>query len=128
MYDHITEVQLEKALHDIFDIFGKNYVMVKRDRSGHPYAIIQFEAVDAANSAVRGAQKTILAGREIRLEKAKVERALIITRFKGSGPVSEHEAREHLGRFGDIDLVASTSFISGRAASLPQGQYVRFKY
>ncbi|ETN43360.1 uncharacterized protein HMPREF1541_02519 [Cyphellophora europaea CBS 101466] len=128
LIDEMADDQLQHALHQAFDIFGKCYIQVKRDRSGHPFAIIQYETVASASQALRDGCKTIINGREVRLEKARVDRAVIITHLSRGSPVLEPEARNLLSQFGEIELIVSTDLIRGRPNSLLKGQYVRFVY
>lgn len=128
LVDDEPETQLEATLHEMLDDFGRNWIQVKKDRQAHPYAIVQFEKVEAAHDALRNGKGMVLNGRNIRLEKAKVERSVIVTSLAGIGPLTEHEACNMMARFGPIEIIASTDLISDRSTALSRGQYVKFHF
>jgi RNA recognition motif-containing protein len=118
----------ERDLLSKFGCFGECYPQIKTDRKGHEFAILQFETVEQANNALRHGQGMLINGRPLRLEKAKVERALLITDMEGKRVITEHEARSLLTHFGQIEFICTTDLIPGRPSGLPRGQYVRFMY
>ncbi|KPI43443.1 Tripeptidyl aminopeptidase [Cyphellophora attinorum] len=126
--NHLPPDQLAQHVHRAFDTYGKCYVSVKYDKHQNPYAVIQYEDPAAARDALRTGNYTMIDGRQIRLEQSKGDRAVIITLMDNGGNVSEHEARDVLSRFGEIETIMSTDMIPGRPTSLPRGQYVRFAF
>lgn len=118
---------LTTSLHRIFDVFGRNYISVRRDRRQNHYAVVQFELTSSARSALRTANHTILDGRQIRLEQSKGCRAVIITPLD-PGTVTESEARSLLSPYGSIELIMSTSMIPSRPTTPLSGQYVKFAF
>ena len=123
----IPEDELERACHSVLDNFGRNYVKIKWDKNEHPFALVQFETIEAAKEAIANAHGRILDGRQIRIEQSKVERGLVIYRPDG-GFMTEDEAREVLSPFGAVDFLCPTSVLRGRAGHIPDGIYVRFAF
>lgn len=126
--DKMSAAEHEEFLHELLDVFGRNWVQIKQDKNGRPFAIVQFDTIEAANDVLRNGQGMVYNGRELRLEKAKVERALIITKADGSRAVTDWEAHNLLSRYGPIDMICSTDMIRKRDTALPRGQYVRFEF
>ena len=100
---------------------------VKRDKNKHLFALLQFENAEDATEAIKHGNGTIIEGRQVRLERAKAERAVVITKLDGV-PVTEAEAHDILGRYGEAEAMFGTERLSERPTTLPQGQYVRFAY
>ncbi|KAJ9605598.1 hypothetical protein H2200_010255 [Cladophialophora chaetospira] len=124
---HKSEEQLDVSVHEAFDYFGPNHVKVHRDRNRHPYAFVQYEIIQDAVAAVKGAYGLVLDGRKVRVEHAKAERAVILSKLDGS-PVSEAEARGILERFGSLELVAAATTPNRRDGGMTNAMYVRFAY
>ncbi|ETI26807.1 hypothetical protein G647_10252 [Cladophialophora carrionii CBS 160.54] len=122
-----TEEELEITVHLAFDTYGPNHVKIRRDRNKHPFAFVQYETVEAANAAVSGAYGMVLDGRRIRIERAKAERAVILSKFDGS-TVTEAEARSILERFGPLEIVAPTTTPTRNGTGTSTAIYVRFAY
>ncbi|EXJ54251.1 hypothetical protein A1O7_09588 [Cladophialophora yegresii CBS 114405] len=122
-----TEEELEMTVHHAFDAYGPNHVRIHYDRNKHPYAFVQYETAEDANAAVSGAFGMVLDGRKIRIERAKAERAVILSKFDGSN-VTEAEARSILARFGPMEIVAPTTTPNRHGTGTSTGIYVRFAY
>ncbi|KEF57661.1 uncharacterized protein A1O9_05579 [Exophiala aquamarina CBS 119918] len=104
---HRTTEQLEVSCQQIFTVFGPCFVKVRLDRNKHPFAFVQYENSDDAAAAVEGSLNLNIDGRRIRVERAKAERAVILSKMNGD-IVTEEEARRMLERFGPIELMAPT--------------------
>jgi len=79
-----TEVQLMHSVRDCFKEFGRLMnVKVFKDWQGRPYAFVQYEAEHEANYAMTKAQGLFLDGRKVRVEKAKVNRSMFISKISG---------------------------------------------
>ncbi|KIW94955.1 uncharacterized protein Z519_04935 [Cladophialophora bantiana CBS 173.52] len=124
---HRSEDQLEIACHQAFDTYGPNHVKIRRDKNHHPNAFVQFQKDEDANAAVAGAYGLIIDGRKIRIEQAKAERAVIISKTDGT-MVTEAETRGMLERYGPLELIAPTNMANRHHGGSGNGMYVRFAY
>ncbi|KAJ3351104.1 hypothetical protein HDU91_006164 [Kappamyces sp. JEL0680] len=71
------------------------YVSIHRDYYSRPYSFVQFYA------ALVGAQGTFILGRPIRLEPAKVNRTIFISKIPRD--LVEDDIREILGKYGPLE-------------------------
>ncbi|KAH0829599.1 hypothetical protein AYO21_07556 [Fonsecaea monophora] len=122
-----SEDQLEIACHQTFDTYGPNHIKIRRDRNQHPFAFIQFQRDEDATAAVAGAYGLIIDGRKIRIEQAKAERSVILSKTDGT-MVSEAETRGILERYGPLELVAPTNMANRRHGGSGYGMYVKFAF
>ncbi|KAI3405539.2 hypothetical protein KGF56_001557 [Candida oxycetoniae] len=82
-------------------------VKVLRDTSNRPYAFVQYLKEEDSKLAIEMGHNSLLNGRNIRCEAAKVNRTLF---FTAKSFVSEEYIRKILDRFGEIEeLVPSNS-------------------
>ncbi|KAL2433949.1 hypothetical protein ABEF94_013500 [Exophiala dermatitidis] len=72
--------QLQLSCHQTFDRFGACHIKVRQDKNHQPFAFVQFENVDSANTAVRASSDMLIDGRKIRVERAKAESGLNLLR------------------------------------------------
>ncbi|EXJ81836.1 hypothetical protein A1O1_07901 [Capronia coronata CBS 617.96] len=110
-----------------FGGFGPCHIKVLLDKNRHPFAFVQFENVEDANAAVDAASNMMMDGRKIRVERAKAERAVILSRQDG-GNVSEAEARHMLSKYGPIELCVHTQAMDRSKHNMAAGVYVKFAY
>ncbi|CAG8602871.1 9742_t:CDS:2, partial [Dentiscutata heterogama] len=76
------EIELQQAVADHFRKWGTLLnVKVLFDWLNRPYSFVQFESIEDAQRALTEAHNSIVDGRHIRVEKAKVNRTLLIGRF-----------------------------------------------
>ncbi|OAP55827.1 hypothetical protein AYL99_09979 [Fonsecaea erecta] len=122
-----SEDQLELACHQTFDDYGPNHVKIRRDRNQHPFAFVQFEKDEDATAAVAGAYGLVMDGRKIRIEQAKAERAVILSKTDGT-MVTEAETRGILERYGPLELVVPTTMANRRHGGSGDGMYVKFAF
>lgn len=118
-----TDVELCKAVTDHFDQFG-NIINVKvlRDYSGRPYAFVQYEKESECKDAIAQSHNTMLHGRAIRCEAAKVNRTVFITSFT---PISKSAVEETLLEFGETEVVIASDQ-HGRIKHTKAGEQCRF--
>ncbi|RMZ84911.1 hypothetical protein DV738_g278, partial [Chaetothyriales sp. CBS 135597] len=113
--------QHQQACHDLFDPFGRNVIKIKLDRNKHPFALVQFEKIEAANAALASIQGVFVDGRPIRLEHGRAERAVIICRKDGAA-MTERDARAALEPFGALAVLCKGDSDALRALSGSGGE------
>ncbi|RMD44182.1 hypothetical protein DV735_g1003, partial [Chaetothyriales sp. CBS 134920] len=120
---------LQHACHEIFDAFGCNVIKVKLDRNNHPFALVQFEDLDAATTALARSRGVVLDGRPLRLEQGKAERAAFISRKDGAA-LTEREARAVLEPFGALCALVQSDSVCGPGPGSGSGSgfMARFVY
>ena len=84
-----SDEDLERDVQGIFDAYGQCWAKIRRDKNKMPFAFVQFEVSsgrvsrglanpsqqeECAREAIRAASSSILHGRPIRVEGAKVHR------------------------------------------------------
>lgn len=75
-----SESELTESVKDHFLKYGQLMnVKVLKDPANRPYAFVQFEKIEDANRAMIEANHSLLDGRHIRIELAKVNRSIWIT-------------------------------------------------
>ncbi|KAF9190931.1 hypothetical protein BGZ51_008080 [Haplosporangium sp. Z 767] len=100
-----TDVQLVGSVTDHFKKWGPLLnVKVLKDWMQRPYSFVQFEHVEDAQRAMAEAQNTIIDGRHIRIEQARVNRTLLILRFNRT--TTEKDIADVLGRHGPLEDVS----------------------
>ncbi|KAI9250546.1 hypothetical protein BDA99DRAFT_575447 [Phascolomyces articulosus] len=77
-------------------------VKVLKDWMGRPYAFVQFERTQDAKKALQNAPGTVLDGRNIRCEPARVNRTLSISSC-GPSPLMIEEIETELAAFGKVE-------------------------
>ncbi|ODV96714.1 hypothetical protein PACTADRAFT_32211 [Pachysolen tannophilus NRRL Y-2460] len=77
-------------------------VKVLRDPSNRPYAFVQYTNDEDAKRALKGAQHSILDGRAIRCEPARVNRTLYVATTSDAA-LKEVDIRKNLEIFGEIE-------------------------
>ncbi|EMR08203.1 hypothetical protein PNEG_03373 [Pneumocystis murina B123] len=83
-------------------------VKVLKDWMQRPYSFVQFENFEDAKRALREAHNTVIDGRHIRVEKARVNRTLYISRIGQS--LEEQDVKNLLEPYGEIeDIVIPSS-------------------
>jgi RNA recognition motif-containing protein len=74
--------QLQRSVYKAFEQFGPLlHVTVNRDPKQRPFAFVQFKYIRDADRAHEEGQHITIDDREIRIERAKVNRSLIVTRI-----------------------------------------------
>ncbi|QSL67001.1 hypothetical protein MERGE_001388 [Pneumocystis wakefieldiae] len=83
-------------------------VKVLKDWMQRPYSFVQFENFEDAKRALREAHNTVIDGRHIRVEKARVNRTLYISRVGQA--LEEQDVKNLLEPYGEIeDIVIPSS-------------------
>jgi RNA recognition motif-containing protein len=96
--------QLQKSVHDHFSQWGPLLnVVVNKDSKHRPFAFVQFESVQDADTAAMEASSTKIDGRLLRIERAKVNRTLMVKHIQGD--LNEKRVREIMSQVGPIELL-----------------------
>ncbi|KAK5063133.1 hypothetical protein LTR84_005209 [Exophiala bonariae] len=120
--------QLEVSCQQVFSSFGPCHVKVRYDRNKHPFAFVQFESDEDASAAVDGSVNLSIDDRRIRVERAKAERAVILSNVNGI-QITEDEARFMLERYGPIEIMATTEKMDNPPRNnIKGGMYVKFAF
>ncbi|KAG0298885.1 hypothetical protein BGZ98_010434 [Dissophora globulifera] len=100
-----TDVELVESVTEHFKKWGPLLnVKVLKDWMQRPYSFVQFEVIEDAQRAMAEAQNTIIDGRHIRIEQARVNRTLFILRF--SRTTTERDIVIVLEQFGPVENVS----------------------
>jgi len=78
-------------------------VKVFRDKENRPYAFVQYERVGDAEQALKEAHNTTLDGRSIRVEHAKVNRTLVVSKIDRK--LTEPELHDIFSQYGQVEDV-----------------------
>jgi len=78
-------------------------VRLLKDRASRPYAFVQYKKVEDADKATEMAPQTLLNGRLLRIERAKVNRTLFIAKIDRS--VTNTQLREICEGYGAVENV-----------------------
>ncbi|GJJ77722.1 hypothetical protein EMPS_10081 [Entomortierella parvispora] len=99
-----TDTELAESVTRHFERWGTlRNVKVLKDWMQRPYSFVQFERVEDAQRAMAEAQNTIVDGRHIRIEQARVNRTLFIQRF--TRETTEQDLKMYLEEFGPLEEV-----------------------
>ncbi|OAD68391.1 hypothetical protein PHYBLDRAFT_150567 [Phycomyces blakesleeanus NRRL 1555(-)] len=97
-----NDEELNLSVSNHFVRWGKLLnVKVLKDWMGRPYAFVQYETIVDAQNALRLGPGTILDGRNIRCEPARVNRTLCLGSLKG--PLVKEEVRAEVSVHGEIE-------------------------
>lgn len=120
-----TEEHLHKSVTHHFEQWGPvAHVKVMTDCANRPYAFVQFVNVDDAQRAMMEAHDTVLDGRHIRIERAKVNRTIFLAKFAKA--FSKDDMMRILEKFGPIeDLVVLENLQTGESKGCG---FVRFRF
>ncbi|KAG0275053.1 hypothetical protein BGZ95_009237 [Linnemannia exigua] len=100
-----TDSQLAESVTKHFQKWGSLMnVKVLKDWMQRPYSFVQFETIEDAQRAMIEAQNTIVDGRHIRIEQARVNRTLFILRF--SRGTTEQDLIDALEQYGPVEDVS----------------------
>lgn len=102
-----------------FQQWGKmTLVKVLRDPANRPYAFVQYAKDEDADKAISEGQHSILNGRTVRCEKARVNRTLYL-QLTNEG-ISEKRIEKLMARFGEVErLVAVNDNFNAIKSSSP---------
>ncbi|KAJ3104950.1 hypothetical protein HDU97_008698 [Phlyctochytrium planicorne] len=97
-----SDTELYQSVFDHFETWGPTLnVKVQRDSQGRPFGFVQFKNIADAKRALREAPRTIIDGREVRVEPANVNRTLFISKFNPN--IQYKELTQHVERFGPVE-------------------------
>ncbi|ODV61624.1 Rim4p ASCRUDRAFT_75616 [Ascoidea rubescens DSM 1968] len=112
-----SDNELYNSVFNHFKKWGEIAVKVLRDPSNRPYAFVQYTNDEDAKKALREAQHSMLDGRSIRCEPAKVNRTLYIATNSGYD-LQSNDVCDMMEEYGEIEqLVGNNSDI--RTSILP---------
>jgi RNA recognition motif-containing protein len=105
---NLTDDILCESVTNHFKQWGKmSLVKVLRDPANRPYAFVQYVNDEDADLAINEGQHSILNGRTVRCEKARVNRTLYL-KLSDSG-ISERLMNKLLLRFGEIERLVAVN-------------------
>ncbi|CAG8536391.1 10257_t:CDS:2 [Paraglomus occultum] len=128
----VASLDATKSKEHLQQIVGKHFsqwgqllcVKVLRDWANRPYSFVQYENVNDADVALKEAHGSWIENRRIRVEKARVNRTLFITRLHPNRV--EEEIRSIFEPFGPLEEInVPKNFVTGRKKG---GGFVKFCY
>ncbi|KAJ3213555.1 hypothetical protein HDU67_002765 [Dinochytrium kinnereticum] len=97
-----TDDELHTSVLEHFEKWGPTLnVKVQRDSQGRPFGFVQFQNISDAKRALKEAPKTVVDGREIRVEPANVNRTLFLSKF--GSQIKYKELMERVEWFGPVE-------------------------
>ncbi|KAF9988377.1 hypothetical protein BGZ75_009543 [Mortierella antarctica] len=100
-----TDAQLMESVTEHFKKWGPLLnVKVLKDWMQRPYSFVQFERVEDARRAMVEAQNSVIDGRHIRIEQARVNRTLLILRLGRT--TTEQDIIDVLEQYGPLEDVS----------------------
>ncbi|KAF9917419.1 hypothetical protein BX616_001043 [Lobosporangium transversale] len=100
-----TDIQLVESVTKHFERWGPLLnVKVLKDWMQRPYSFVQFEHIQDAQRAMIEAQNTLIDGRHIRIEQARVNRTLFLLRFGRAA--TEQDLIDVLEQYGPVENVS----------------------
>ncbi|KAJ3075847.1 hypothetical protein HDU99_001461, partial [Rhizoclosmatium hyalinum] len=110
----VSESDLQNHVIQHFAKWGPlTNVKVLKDWLARPYAFVQYENIDDAKAALLRAHNTLICGRYIRVEQAKVNRTLFLGRLAQLGISELKSALEAFGPVEDLNIL--TDYRTGRS-------------
>ncbi|ORY41639.1 RNA-binding domain-containing protein [Rhizoclosmatium globosum] len=110
----VSESDLQNHVIQHFSKWGAlTNVKVLKDWLARPYAFVQYENIDDAKAALLRAHNTLICGRYIRVEQAKVNRTLFLGRLAQLGMSELKSALEAFGPVEDLNIL--TDYRTGRS-------------
>ncbi|KAL7746508.1 hypothetical protein RI367_008158 [Sorochytrium milnesiophthora] len=120
-----TDEQLTESVTHHFLRWGNIMnVKVMKDWMNRPYAFVQYEHVENAKHALKEGHDTVIDGRHIRVEQARVNRTLFLAKFPKS--MTEETLCRYLEKWGEIeDITILQNYATGRSKGCG---FAKFKY
>jgi len=123
-----TDDELSISVTKHFEQWGElALVKVLRDPSNRPYAFVQYNSDEDAKKALKGAQHSMLDGRAIRCEPAKVNRTLYIATATGID-LPMKNVKEVLEVYGEIEQMVGNNDSQFRKSNLNKAWFCKFAY
>lgn len=124
----LTDDELSLSVTNHFKQWGElALVKVLRDSSNRPYAFVQYSNDKDAKKALKHGQHSILDGRAIRCEPAKVNRTLYIATTSGSD-IPIKEIKDILTSFGEIEQIIGNNDNAYRKSNLNKAWFCQFAF
>lgn len=102
-----SDDNLCRAVTAHFSKFGSLIsVKVLRDPANRPYAFVQYTNDDDCRNAIEQGHNSILSGRRLRCEAAKVNRTLFLA---ATNPMSLLEVEKKMSEYGETELIVASS-------------------
>ncbi|ODV80652.1 uncharacterized protein CANTADRAFT_33947, partial [Suhomyces tanzawaensis NRRL Y-17324] len=125
-----TDDELSVAVATHFQKWGvPSTVKVLRDTCNRPYAFVQYSNNLEAKRAIKFGHNSILNGRNIRCEQAKVNRTLFLSSLT---VFTEKAIEKHLTDFGEIEQLAQSDpagvLVESHSAKGSKAWYCKFVY
>ncbi|CDS13122.1 hypothetical protein LRAMOSA05305 [Lichtheimia ramosa] len=102
------------------------HVKVLKDWMSRPYAFVQYARQHDATVALENAPGTLLDGRKIRCEQARVNRTICISSSNTDMPLKGDEVRNKLSSFGNIESMRMVDVPTEQGVKLYA--YVKYQY
>ncbi|KAI8835526.1 hypothetical protein BC829DRAFT_493578 [Chytridium lagenaria] len=97
-----SDEELHESVLQHFEKWGPTLnVKVQRDGKGRPFGFVQFLNISDAKMALKEAPRSIIDGREIRVEPANVNRTLFLSKF--GSQIKYKELMERVEQFGPVE-------------------------
>ncbi|EPY51830.1 RNA-binding protein M [Schizosaccharomyces cryophilus OY26] len=110
----LTESQLTVSVENYFQKWGPLlHVKVLKDWLQRSYSFVQFANVEDASTALKEAQNTLLDGRRIRIERAKVNRSIYLAYPSDPSSFSTTDVYQLLKPYGLVEELVQTNDRSG---------------
>jgi len=122
----LTAETTEEKIRSFFTYFGTVLkVRLLRDRSLKPYAFVQFSKTEEADAVLGNTPiPLIIDNRKVRVERAKVNRTLFVTRL--SQQINEKQLREIAEEYGVVEEVTIIkNFLTNRSKGCG---YIKYTY
>lgn len=102
-------------------------VKVLRDPSKRPYAFVQYTNDSDARNALNHAQHSVLDGRTIRCEPAKVNRTLYLATSDGTD-VGLKEVKTVMASYGEVEQIIGNNDSAFRKSNLNKAWFCKFAF
>ncbi|KAI7876058.1 RNA-binding domain-containing protein [Lichtheimia hyalospora FSU 10163] len=122
-----SDRELHRSVWRHFSQWGRLlHVKVLKDWMSRPYAFVQYAHLPDATVALQNAPGTLLDGRNIRCEQARVNRTICISSNNTNLPVEGEEVRSKLLSFGSIETMRMMEVPTEQG--MTRYAYVKYQY
>ncbi|KAH6564580.1 hypothetical protein BASA62_007804 [Batrachochytrium salamandrivorans] len=122
-----SDTELQESVTTHFKAWGELMnVRVIKDWMGRPYAFVQFKVVEDAQRALVEANNTIIDGRHIRIEQAKVNRTLFVSKINST--LTESEVLEIAAQHGPIESLTVASSSTTNTETSGSTAHIKYRY
>lgn len=127
---HKADIEIERILRLRFGGFGNVFIKVRRDGTKLPIAFCQYTNVEDAERALSGGVEIKVFGRTCRVEKARCQRALFVTKTDGTFDAARDTASVRAlldARGRPLENIWPASSADLSLLGLPPGLWVQFQ-